>query len=89
VSILGHITGNELREKATANDMANGLLNRFFLLYVSRPWMVALPQPTPEAKIEEFAQRIADAVMVVTDSNLHADNMFEVTMSDAASNLWE
>jgi putative DNA primase/helicase len=69
--------------------MANGLLNRFLVLYVSRPRMVPLPRPTPEAKIEELAERVADAVMAVTRGELHADNMFEVTMSEAASELWE
>lgn len=88
VSILGHITSHELREKATANDVANGLLNRFIMLYVYRPKLVALPHPTPEAKIEELAQRVADAIMGVTEGNLHADNMYEVTFSDAARNLW-
>ncbi|WON74467.1 DUF3987 domain-containing protein [Nitrosospira sp. Is2] len=89
VSILGHITSHELREKATANDVANGLLNRFIILHVYRPKLVALPCPTPEAKIEELAQRVADAVMAVTEGNVHADNVYEVTFSDTARELWE
>jgi putative DNA primase/helicase len=88
VCILGHITEHELREKATANDLANGLLNRFLMLYVLRPKHVALPQPTPEAKIEELAQRVADAVMAVTEGNLHAENRYEITFSDTARDLW-
>ena len=59
------------------------------MLYVYRPKLVALPCPTPEAKIEELAQRVADAVMAVTKGNLHGDNMYEVTFSDAARKLWE
>lgn len=89
VSILGHITGYELRVKATANDMANGLLNRFMMLYVYRPKLVALPRPTSEAKIEELAQRVANAIMAVTGGNLHADNKNEVIFSDTARELWE
>ncbi|SCY62497.1 putative DNA primase/helicase [Nitrosospira sp. Nl5] len=88
VSVLGHITGYELREKATATDVANGLLNRFLMLYVYRPKLVALPRPTSEARIEELAQRVADAIMVITDGNLHADNIYEVNFSDAARDLW-
>ncbi|ABB74234.1 putative DNA primase/helicase [Nitrosospira multiformis ATCC 25196] len=88
VSILGHITSHELREKATANDVANGLLNRFMILHVYRPKLVALPLPTPEAKIEELAQRVTDAIMGVTHGNLHDDNLYEVTFSDAARDLW-
>jgi putative DNA primase/helicase len=88
VCILGHITEHELLKKSTANDLANGLLNRFLMLYVLRPKHVALPQPTPEAKIEELAQRVADAVMVVTEGNLHAENRYEITFSDAARDLW-
>lgn len=88
VSILGHITSHELREKATANDVANGLLNRFMMLYVYRPKLVALPLPTSEATIEELAQRVADAIMGVTNGNLHDDNKYEVTFNDAARDLW-
>ncbi|SOD42221.1 toprim domain-containing protein [Nitrosovibrio sp. Nv4] len=88
VCILGHITGHELREKATANDVANGLLNRFLMLYVSRPKLVALPRPTPEARIEELAQQVADAIMAVTEGKLWADNMYESTFSDPARDLW-
>jgi putative DNA primase/helicase len=88
VCILGHITGHELREKATANDVANGLLNRFLMLYVSRPKLVALPHPTPEARIEQLAQQVADAIMAVTEGNAGADNMYESTFSDAARELW-
>jgi Protein of unknown function (DUF3987) len=36
VSIIGHITQTELRRYASAIEIANGLLNRFLLLGVSR-----------------------------------------------------
>jgi phage/plasmid primase-like uncharacterized protein len=89
VCIIGHITGYELRLRATENDVSNGLLNRFLIAHVYRPKLVALPQPTPEEKIEELAQRVADMVMAVTNGDLHADNAREVVMSDPASQLWE
>lgn len=88
VSILGHITGHELRVKATPNDVANGLLNRFMMLYVSRPKLEPLPCPTPEVKIEELAQRVTEAIMAVTQGNLHAENLYEVNFNDAARDLW-
>jgi putative DNA primase/helicase len=88
VCILGQITGHELREKASANDVANGLLNRFMMLYVYRPKLVPLPCPTPEAKLEELAQRVVRAIMRVTEGNLHAENLHEVTLSVAARDLW-
>jgi putative DNA primase/helicase len=88
VCILGHITGHELREKASAIDVANGLLNRFMMLYVYRPKLVPLPCPTPEAEIEVLAQRVANAIMAVTEGNLHDENRYEVYFSDAARDLW-
>lgn len=88
VVIIGHITGHELREKSTENDAANGLLNRFMLLYVYRPKLVPLPEPTPEDLIDRLATRIAEAVIKITGGNLHANNDIEVRLSEATRAMW-
>jgi putative DNA primase/helicase len=88
ICIIGHITGHELREKSTENDAANGLMNRFMLLYVYRPKLVALPEPTPEERLNALAIRIATAVLTATDGDLHASNTREVAMSDTARAMW-
>lgn len=89
VCIMGHITGHELRLKSTENDVANGLLNRFMILYVYREKLVPLPRRTPPAIIERLAQRVADALLAATGGDLLGNNLHEVTFSDAASELWE
>jgi phage/plasmid primase-like uncharacterized protein len=88
ICITGHITGHELRLKATENDVANGLLNRFLIAHVYRPKLVPLPEPTPDEKIEALAQQLADVIKAVTNGDLHGDNLHEVTFSDEARELW-
>jgi len=88
IVIVGHITGFELREKSTENDAANGLLNRFMLVYVYRPKLVPLPQPTPEPVLQRLAQKLADAIEFATSKGVHAENQLEVTLSPEAAELW-
>jgi hypothetical protein len=88
VCIIGHITGHELREKSTENDAANGLMNRFMMLYVFRPKLVALPEPTPENVLDQLASRIANAVYAAAGSDLHTNNNREATLGDEARMLW-
>lgn len=89
VVLLGHITSHELREKSTANDAANGLLNRFMMLHVHRPKLVPDPQPTPADVLNHLAIRTADALSMATDGmNLLAESAKELRMSATARELW-
>lgn len=88
VVIVGHITGFELREKSTENDAANGLLNRFLILYVYRPKLVPLPEPTPERVLDDLAGQLAGAIDYASQGNVHASNTHEVTMTPEARDLW-
>lgn len=88
VVIGGHITGQELREKATEGDTANGLLNRFMVLFVYRPKLVPLPKPTRAAQVDRLAQRLTDAVMAATGGNLHGNCEREVRLGDDAAEVW-
>jgi putative DNA primase/helicase len=74
--------------KATETDVANGLLNRFMILYVYRPKLVPLPQPTPKEKLDELAKRVADAILSITGGELDSDNLREAFFSEAARQLW-
>jgi len=88
VVIGGHITGFELREKATENDAANGLLNRFLILYVYRPKLVPLPRATPDDVLQQLARQVAQAIDFACCSDPHADNQHEVTLTGEAEDFW-
>ena len=88
VGIVGHVTGFELREKSTENDAANGLLNRFIVLYVYRPKLVPLPVPTHETVLQALAERLAGAVEFASRGDVHANNTHEVAMTPEACDLW-
>ncbi len=88
VVIVGHVTGHELREKSTENDAANGLMNRFLMLYVYRPKLVPLPEPTPRQVIDLLAGKIAAAVHKITGGNLHGHNEVDAQLSQEARELW-
>lgn len=88
VVVMGHVTGYELKEKSTANDAANGLLNRFIVLHVHRPRLTPLPKPTPEETLNTLAERLADAITFATGGNPHASNTIEVRMTHETEDLW-
>lgn len=88
VVIVGHVTGFELREKSTENDAANGLLNRFVILYVYRPKLVPLPEPTADAELDDLAGQLADAIEFASRGNVHASNSHEVAMIPEARDFW-
>ena len=68
VCIVGHITGYELVEKSTSNDIANGLLNRFITLYSRREQLRSRPHRTDDSVINDLATKIADAIQFAQSS---------------------
>lgn len=88
VVLLAHITGHELRERATEGDAANGLLNRMMVLFVYRPHLRPLPTRTDTTHVEGIAQRIADAIHAATRGELHGNCTHEVVMTPEACELW-
>lgn len=88
VVVIGHITGFELRIKATDNDAANGLLNRFIIVHVHRPKLVPLPEPTPDAVLDDQAQRLAVAIDYATKGDPHQRDKHEVVMTPEAKDVW-
>jgi phage/plasmid primase-like uncharacterized protein len=61
------ITPTELDKMATANDIHNGFLNRFFLIFGERRGCIPNPPVTPEAYIQRWAHAIAEAIQFARD----------------------
>lgn len=88
VCIIGHITAPELIDKMTDVDAQSGFMNRFVILHIVRPKLVALPKPTPTAEIDRLAGLVADAVRFAIGDDYTASNSREIRMSHDAITLW-
>jgi len=62
ISIIGHITRDELRRHITETDMANGLANRFLWLCVRRSKCLPDGGSLNDDQVAELARRLRDAV---------------------------
>jgi len=81
ISIIGHITKEELRRYMNATETANGFANRFVWVFVQRSKL--LPEggsPDPQT-IRELAGRLKDALSF-------AKTVVEVKRDDAAREVW-
>ena len=82
ISIVGHITMDELRAELTATDTANGFANRFLFMCVRRSKCLPLGgNGPPEAVAADLARRIA----LAADS---ARKLQAVGMTPAARETW-
>jgi putative DNA primase/helicase len=88
VTLTCHCTAFALRTKVAANDIANGVMNRFILVHVHRPKLVPLPEPTPDAVLDDLAQRLAAAIDYATKGDPHQRDKHEVVMTPGACDLW-
>ncbi|HET7224478.1 MAG TPA: hypothetical protein VFK69_02095 [Candidatus Eisenbacteria bacterium] len=81
ISLIGHITRQELRRDLTATDMANGFGNRFLWLAVRRS--KALPEGghLDESQFKAFAGRVATVVA-------RARQVREMLRDEQARELW-
>lgn len=81
ISIIGHITRDELRRLITATDMANGLANRFLWLCVRRS--KALPEGgnLQERDLTGLADRLASALAFARDAG-------ELRRDERARTIW-
>jgi hypothetical protein len=61
VSIIGHITEDELRKELTATDEANGYANRFLFVCASRSKQLPLGGDVKEEAICDLVQRLTKA----------------------------
>jgi hypothetical protein len=82
VSIIGHITEDELRAALTRTEAANGFANRFLFACVRRSKELPHGGNLAEETISALAKRVAKAVE-------HARAVGRVTMTKAAREKWE
>jgi hypothetical protein len=82
ISIVGHITIDELRARITRTDMANGFANRFLYALVRRSKLLPHGGHLLEPEIARLGERVKEAVE-------HAKRIGRVRMTDAAAHKWE
>jgi hypothetical protein len=83
ISIVGHITVDELRARLTRTDTANGFANRFLFLLVKRSKVLPFGGDTlDEAVIVDLGERLKQAVAA-------ASNIGRVGWTDAAAGAWK
>jgi hypothetical protein len=82
ISIVGHITIDELRARITRTDMANGFANRFLYVLVRRSKLLPHGGHLLELEIGRLGERVRAAVE-------HAKRIGRVRMTDAAARKWE
>jgi hypothetical protein len=81
ISIIGHITQDELRRYLTETEQANGFGNRFLWLSVRRSKSLPDGGKVPEEVIGELVQKLKKALE-------HARCVKEMKRSDKAKRLW-
>ena len=82
LSIVGHITGDELRRYLDRTEAANGFANRFLYLCVRRARLLPHGGDLDDATLRPLAQRLAVAIG-------EARQIDRVRMDDATRAAWE
>jgi hypothetical protein len=81
ISIIGHITGSELRHHTTRVELANGFLNRFLLVAVRRVRLLPEGGEPDPLKRSGLVRYLASALK-------HAHTVGRLTLDPAARELW-
>ncbi len=81
ISIVGHITQDELRSRLTRTEMGNGLANRFLFCLVKRQRLLPYGGHVNDTALAGLAERFKSAVE-------YSKRVGRVTMSDAAARAW-
>jgi hypothetical protein len=81
ISIVGHITAEELRARLDSVSMANGLANRFLFACVRRARLLPNGGDLKEEVVQELARRTQEALV-------KARQILRVTMTEAADDAW-
>jgi Protein of unknown function (DUF3987) len=82
ISIIGHVTDDELRAVLTKVEMANGFANRFLFSRVRRSKLLAHGGHLDFQTLQDLGERIAVKLK-------QAQSLGRVTMTDAAAEAWE
>jgi hypothetical protein len=81
ISIIGHITQDELRARLRRTDMANGFANRFLFCLVRRSKRLPYGGHVDDATLAKLGERLKQAVGF-------AKTVGHVTMTNAAAEAW-
>lgn len=81
ISVIGHITNEELQQKLTTVDVANGLANRFLFVHAERSKL--LPSGG-HLRVEDLSDLVADVGAAVG----HARRVGEVRRTPDAEDRW-
>jgi len=81
ISILGHVTIDELRARITRTDLANGFANRFIFILVKRSKLLPHGGDLDDRDLERLGERLRSAVAF-------ANTVGRVTMTGDAREEW-
>jgi len=81
VSITGHITPKEFREKMAGGEMSGGTFNRFLPIYVERSKKLPIPRGVDDQTIDEQATRLRNALQ-------RGKSITRIELDDEAVTLW-
>src|SRR5262245_46214767 len=81
ISLIGHITEDELRARLTRTDMANGFANRFLFVLIRRSKELPLGGALSDGAILHLGEHLKEAVE-------KAKRFGRVRMTDAATAKW-
>jgi Bifunctional DNA primase/polymerase, N-terminal/Protein of unknown function (DUF3987)/Primase C terminal 2 (PriCT-2) len=89
ISIIGHITEDELRACLTRTDMANGFANRFLFALVQRSKLLPLGGDLSESDLQQLGEKLRVIVDHVLGDPLNRQTPTPlITMTDAAKTEW-
>ena len=83
ISMIGHITPQELRSASTETDVFNGFLNRFLFICSRRPRLISRPEAIRGRDFEDLRAQLREALRFF--ETWHC----EIEFSVAAEGLWD
>src|SRR5262249_42611580 len=81
ISIIGHITQEELLKHLNATEQANGFANRFLWLSIERSKSIPNPKGTPDEHLQPLIDRLGDAVAFGVKTG-------EIERDQGAEDIW-
>ncbi|VBB41793.1 conserved hypothetical protein [uncultured Desulfatiglans sp.] len=81
VGIVTHITHHELLKRLPDTENFSGFSNRFLWVCARRPQLVPLPSRMPKQRVREYRKTLLRCLAF-------AQGVGEITLSDAARDLW-
>jgi len=82
ISIIAHVTDDELRAVLTKVEMANGFANRFLFARVKRSKLLPHGGHLDFATLQQLGERVAERLT-------QARTLGRITMTDSAAEAWE